>query len=123
MRRIVITTILRLVSVLICAYHPHQGEVNETALPTRSPAKRSFTFPTVNQYAQAPMHPSSMPDRDAQGIFSSQGAECESERSEVEGLTSSGAAVMAPTPPPGVQGRMTGLRQLPPMSDDPLLAK
>lgn len=69
MRRIVIITILRLVSVLIWAHHPHQGEVNETALPTRSPAKRSFTFPAVNQYAQAPMHPSSMPTVMPKGFF------------------------------------------------------
>jgi hypothetical protein len=51
-------------------HHPHRAEVlNGTALPTRSPAKRSFTFPAVNQYAQAPMHPSSMPTVMPKGFF------------------------------------------------------
>jgi hypothetical protein len=124
-RHIVITTVLGLVSVLIWAYHPHRGEVlNGTALPTRSPAKRSFTFPAVNQYAQAPMHPSSMPTVMSKGFFPARARSVRRNVPRWEGLTSGGAAVMAPTPLPGAQGTMSGHRQLPPMSsDDPSPAK
>jgi hypothetical protein len=117
MRHIVITTILGLVSVLIWAYHPHRGEVlNGTALPTRSPAKRSFTFSAANQYAQASMHPSSMPTVMPKGFFPARARSVSRNAPRWEGLTSCGAAVMAPTPLPGAQGTMSGHPQLLPLA-------
>jgi hypothetical protein len=93
-RHIVITAILGLVSVL------------------------TFTFPAANQYAQTPMRSSSMPTAmPAPSV--SRNLPPRAGKNPLSG----GAAVMAPTPLPKTPGATTGHPQLPPMSDDPSLAK